>query len=370
MHDVLISLFGPIAFTGFVTWFIGLFNLDTKNKFCFFPGSINYTRILEGNINKAICNIDILTMIGKWANNCCENRTLSNHWWYKETPEVIQKSIDICVWNKEIKNMFAKLFSEDAFDIMIIDDMNEVYLTGKDRTSIHSDKVFFISHIDGPFSFIPYISVFRCLIGCNHNSTIETVFPMIPYKKKIGKGDILGFDFNREIHYIEEAPQNPFTLHKEEKDSRVTIKAHYCVYPKDLKYFAELTSYMNAEYNKSFRKLFLRTIKPENMYDYLSSYMVVYSTHMFVYSDIYIGHKNIILYSLLHILYNNYVLSEEGITSIYFFSLIYKIASFMNMSENDYEFYTFVRDVYILYVFVIINLTTIYNGIQNYPIPG
>merc|ERR1719230_1968192 len=111
--------------------------------------------------------------------------------------------------------------------------MNEVYVSSPTYT-MNSDKVFYMAHVDGPFFCWPHCYLFRSIIGINENQMISTQFPMTPMKATISTGDMVAFDFNREIHYIENDPSKPNT------DFRITLKVHYLVYPKSLKRFGKL----------------------------------------------------------------------------------------------------------------------------------
>jgi hypothetical protein len=55
-----------------------------------------------------------------------------------------------------------------------------------------------------------------------------THFPLANLSVNACQGDVLAFDFNREVHYIS-------TDHSKKDisdDFRVTLKLHYCVYPR------------------------------------------------------------------------------------------------------------------------------------------
>ena len=80
--------------------------------------------------------------------------------------------------------------------------MNELYVSINNSNKLNSDRVFFSKHIDGPFGFFPFCSVYRTLIGCNDNNFIITHFPLKNKDICISKNDLLPFDYNKENHYI------------------------------------------------------------------------------------------------------------------------------------------------------------------------
>ncbi len=49
--------------------------------------------------------------------------------------------------------------------------MNEVYISGptRDDEQFNSDQIFYTKHVDGPYGFIPFCSVYRCIVGMDKN---------------------------------------------------------------------------------------------------------------------------------------------------------------------------------------------------------
>src|SRR5690606_7732554 len=120
----------------------------------------------------------------------------------------------------------------------------------------NSDTVFYTEHIDGPFMLYPFAAVYRCIVAANENVQIRTSFPMTPAAVTLTTGDVGGFDFNREIHRIEHnAARNP--------GRRITLKLHYCVYPKRLPWYGRLLGNLTTRYDVAARRLFLKTLRPE-----------------------------------------------------------------------------------------------------------
>jgi hypothetical protein len=91
------------------------------------------------------------------------------------------------------------------------------------------------------------------------------------------EGDVLAFDFNREVHYI--------TMDEDQRhlsDShRVTLKLHYCVYPRVLAPLGWIMHALNVNYNKSFRALFLKTLNPSTLVEHFLAYQVNLNTFIF-----------------------------------------------------------------------------------------
>lgn len=342
---------------------LGLYMIDSRNKYAFFPGSLTYTRVLDTNLlgkrlrqsneEDKLKRRKISQMcdnIKTWAIQNIQQSHMSHHWWYDTLPSDVKGWFDGCSKSSEIRTMLGTLFYPDEYIIEEVHEMNEVYVTGDERKheALQSDRVFFISHIDGPFMWMPFVSVYRCLIGMNDNRKITTRFPMANYKKKIRKGDVLGFDFNREIHYI--------TANKTEcEEPRVTLKAHYCIYPKWAYYIGKLMYVCNARYNQLFRHLFLQTIDPSSWIDYFNGFVVVASTHCYVWLDMFVGYRNVYYIGFLYTLLAKGYLDTNLFSSALFFTSIYKSGATLTVSPNDpIEEWTFGRDLVLYYFLVFI----------------
>ena len=239
-------------------------------------------------------------------------------------------------------HMFSDLFHPMYYNIEPINEMNEIYVTGDERLDepIQSDRVFFISHIDGPFMWVPFASVYRCLIGLNDNDKITTCFPVAQTEYMLKKGDVLGFDFSREIHYIA-------ANHTYAKEPRVTLKSHFCIYPKWCSWLGKFMHIGNAKYNQLFRHLFLKTIEPETLIDRLNGFTVVASTHLFVWTDTYIGCRNVHFMTLLWYLQYVGFIDYFDITTMLFMVSIYKYGMFIYNPNliKEIEPWTTFRDI-------------------------
>ena len=95
--------------------------------------------------------------------------------------------------------------------------MDEIYVSRPEARNFKSssDDVFIVNHIDGPFYALPFTSVYRVLVCVRGDPDVSTHFPQNRHpdeKRTLAKGDVLGFDFNREIHYIDKTPSGSSTL--------------------------------------------------------------------------------------------------------------------------------------------------------------
>lgn len=329
------SLWTVLGMFGFIGWFM----LDSKNQYSFFPGSIMTSRILQTNVD-IISNKQITQWAVEHAQDDNRSSILSRHWWYESLPKEIQDRFQQTILHPKIEWMFRRLFSKSQYTIEPIYDMNELYIAGDDqKDKVHSDNVFYIPHIDGPFSFLPYVSVYRCLIALNPNDHISTRFPMCDKEVTLTTGDVLAFDFNREIHYIEKI--------RASEDPRIVLKAHYCIYPNEWVYIGTIVKYCNIWYNGLFRKLFLHSIEPVHFLETISSYAVVYGTHIFVWSDMYVGHKNFTYTMILYSMYLSGQINVKTLSYWFYGTALYKHVSILAYLKDleHIETISYMRDI-------------------------
>lgn len=140
-----------------------------------------------------------------------------------------------------------------------------------------------------------FASVYRCLVALDDNTKTVTKFPMIPDQITATTGDAFAFDFNREIHYIEEDPTR-----RANKQQRVVLKVHYAVYPVILAPWGWLLGTLNVAYNTLFRALFLKTLKPKTWFeDVLARFGVVGVTKLVYQVEEYVGYDNLAYLALV-----------------------------------------------------------------------
>jgi len=175
--------------------------------------------------------------------------------------------------------------------------MNEIYVSGPSRfnEASNSDNVFYQRHVDGPWGFLPFVSVYRCIVGMDNNQMTVTHFPLANHSHNACEGDVLAFDFNREVHYI----TRDESMMDKSDTFRVTLKLHYCVYPKVLAPLGHLMHFLNVRYNMLFRALFLKTINPVTLYEHFLAWNVNFQTLLFDQLESMFGQRNIIYLGLL-----------------------------------------------------------------------
>ena len=289
-----LNFFGYIL-TPLISLAVGGYCIDSKNTWCLFPGAPYFHRVLVCNIvtDAGESRKKDLQLIRNWVMDQKPPEDKSSHWWYYQLTHGALEAFDRCVKASQIHNTFRSLFSERHYCVDVIHGMNEVYVTGPDRKkddTSNSDNVFYTRHVDGPWGFVPFVSVYRCIVGMDRNMMITTHFPLAKISHNACEGDVLAFDFNREVHYIDRDDSKRDVS----DDYRVTLKLHYCVYPRFLAPLGWVMHLANVRYNQNFRALFLKTIAPQSLYEHFLALNVNGWTVLYDIVESNIGLRNII----------------------------------------------------------------------------
>jgi len=317
----------------------------------YFPWIHQKNRVYSTKLHET----DDINKLREWVISQNPSKDKSTHIWYNKLPTDISMLFLKLATSDKIINMFKNNLSKD-YNIDILNDMNEIYVTAPSSTKDEntSDTIFYTKHIDGPYYLFPFASCYRLIIGLDDNSNVVTCFNMIPENKIIKKCDVVAFDFHRECHYI-------YNENNVNKDLRVIMKVHYCVYPYWAYYFGKVLGILSIYYNETFRNLFLFTLTTNNFYKKSLATLMVKITQAVHDIEYYIGYNNI---SYLFILY-----FISSITNIYIFlfgtSFVHyfrKIDSIKNACDNlvlkrDIRFYYTVYSLQLYYIYYK-NITT------------
>jgi hypothetical protein len=247
-------------------------------------------RIVWGPLDPS--RADDLATVRAWVTEAQPTTDHTTHWWPRDTPPHVHEAIQRIAHGDDMRAHFGAVFGR-LWEVAPVLDMNEVYVAGPDGKR-NSDRVFFMSHIDGPWALWPWASVYRCLVGVNDNAHVHTHFPTAgtsyddPRTYTITTGDVLGFDFNRELHYITEDPG------RAEDHRRITLKLHYMVYPRFPPTWGWMLGWATARYNERARQLFLDTIATETPGERFWASLVLYTTKGFELVQRGMGTRNVL----------------------------------------------------------------------------
>ena len=169
----------------------------------YLPWRFQKSRVLHCKFRKDDPSLTQLHSIREWVIHQYPSVSTSTHWWFKDLPPDIKDSFYNIAKDKRIIEMFNEYFGKGMY-IDLLHDMNEVYVSPP--SNHNKDNIFYKDfgrrHIDGPFFSIPFASCYRVIVGLDENKDIMTVFHLTPESYIIKTGDVVGFDFNRECHYI------------------------------------------------------------------------------------------------------------------------------------------------------------------------
>jgi hypothetical protein len=83
---------------------------------------------------------------------------------------------------------------------------------------------------------------------------------------------VLGFDYSRELHWIDHVPGETNT------ERRSLVKLHYIVYPKGWHWYGNFCATLQTNYNTWARGNFLKTLNPEGVSGYILAWWIWLTT--------------------------------------------------------------------------------------------
>lgn len=292
-----------------------------------------------------------LAYMRQWILDQKPSTERTTHWWFNKLDEKPKKAFEEIATSEGVLGMFREKFSKAIYNVEVLEGMNEIYVACEQH-KMNSDTVFYMQHIDGPWYMIPFCGAYRCILAVNENERICTRFPMAPAKHTLTNGDIVGFDFNREIHYIE---NNPGTVRG--KEPRMTLKLHYVVYPKALKPLGKLLGYLTTLYDINARKLFLATIKPTGWFSQLTAYGILVVTNLMFLGEKLVGYYNMVYFGLA--ILGNFLLHDRFyLCATSFMHYLMYLGTYHQKTNVSYG--TFLRNVIFFKTLALINLAYFY----------
>mmetsp|Transcript_8053 Transcript_8053/g.14920 ORF Transcript_8053/g.14920 Transcript_8053/m.14920 type:complete len:597 (-) Transcript_8053:378-2168(-) len=294
---------------------------------------VAHNRVLYTKLDSAQQKKDLKTL-EKWVLDNEPSTDHTTHWWYDKLEGAPRDAFYRIANCDNLIGMFKESFGEKAYDVDIIDAMNEIYVASP-KYGFNSDGVFYMKHVDGPYGIFPFCSTYRTMVAVNFNQQIKTSFPMVPAAYTLSEGDAVGFDFNREVHVISDNKEK-------NTDFRICLKIHYCMYPKVLRPWGKLLKRLTTQYNTNARALFLATITPGSFRAKASAFLVLATTWLTEITETYMGLNN--LFYVLCLGLANYLIHPLIflIGTSYLHYIIY-LGTFY--SRRDIAFGTFKRDV-------------------------
>lgn len=303
-------------------------------------------------INCKLRNNNEIDEIRDWVLLQNPSKKTSTHWWQNDLPINIKNAFIKIMNSNEIINAFINKFGTNII-IDVIIDMNEVYVSSSSDIKKTSDEIFYTRHIDGPYFYIPFASCYRTIIGMDNNIEISTIFNLAEEEYTIKKGDVIGFDFHRECHYIRKNKDC------KNNDYRVVLKVHYCIYKDNLlgQFFGKILKNLSIKYDKNFRNLFLYTLEPKTAIEKNIANIMIVITKIYHDIEYYIGYNNISFILIVYLLsyYIQFYSIITGIISIIYLRLVDSInnSSLNLVLYRDCNFLAIQVFILLLYRYVI-----------------
>ena len=192
---------------------------------------------------------DAWRMIQQYATSHTIDSPKSHHVYESAFPAAVQPGMNALKYGSLYREIRDRMGSETHY-VETIDSMNELYVSASDADG--SDRVFETHHVDGPFLFLPWCRVFRCIVGLTPNQSVITHFPSQHAWVLVDERDFVAFDYNRDIHSI-------FVM-KQAEERRMTLKLHYICCPYFVpRWWVRCCKALHVGYNSVMRALFLQS---------------------------------------------------------------------------------------------------------------
>lgn len=258
---------------------------------------------------------------------------VTTHWWYSALESPLRQTVERIAASPRIVEMFRARYGEQLFAVEPLHDMNEIYVASMTHRN-NSDAVFYTEHVDGPFMVYPFAAVYRCIVAVNENVRIRTSFPMTPDAVTLTTGEVGGFDFNREIHRIEH------NAGAENSGHRITLKLHYCVYPRRLAWYGRLLANLTTRWDIAARRLFLKSLRPQRLFERLLAQCILLCTRSYRLLAEYVGGGSVAYLALLFVADRLFSAPIFLYGSSFIHYVLYMAVYY---TREDVAFYTFKR---------------------------
>ena len=264
-------------------WLLPCVMNAVMNNYWFLPYIVPRKKLVRATVESGT-SVVIRTVV----NGKVEERAETTHLWSNHDPEIavmMEKMVnDDC-----IKRGFQTLFTTDRWDVKPARGMNEIYTSaiGKQNKTA-SDTVFYTPHCDGPFWWTPGASLFRVLVAVTPNVQVKTRFVHSnPDGIVLTTNEVLGFDYNRELHWIDDTGEI-------NKWRRTVLKLHYVVYPKGWHRYAAIVEFLNTRYNTWARARFRETLTPHSSWERMLAFSILATTKLNTFIVQYVGWWNMV----------------------------------------------------------------------------
>lgn len=261
--------------------------IDSVIKRHFFLPKLFVSR--NRNVFEQVASRKAVEDLREWINTNVPEKPETTHVW-PHKQEGTDGPVTQLESDSAILAGFRKVFAAHHFDIKPVVEMNEIYVTAVGAIKeITSDAVFYTPHFDGPYWWLPGASLYRVLVGVTPNTMVRTRFNLqhSTEDKVVDMYDVLGFDYNRELHWIDHVPG------QSNKERRSLVKLHFVVYPKGWHKYGKWVADVNTAYNTWARGNFLKTLRPKGLYENALAWWIWVTTWTNAMFELFIGWNNL-----------------------------------------------------------------------------
>lgn len=204
------------------------------------------------------CNV-----IRNYTKDKCKDRSKTFHQYYQDCSIANRIVFDKLKYGSLLMKLHEHYTGQH---IEAIDGMNELYISSIGAGG--SDRVFETPHIDGPFCFLPFCTVVRCILAVQGKDNIATVFPAVPTAFVLQSHEYVVFDYNRDVHAIHSH------MDRSPERDRIVLKIHYIIAPPFLpRVVVGFYKNIHVYYNSTMRFLFLRSQNKDGKENLLSRFI-------------------------------------------------------------------------------------------------
>lgn len=203
--------------------------------------------IIQGYIN---IYVDTIRIIRLYVNDKLGNTKKKFNEYERNMPSYIRTYIGIIgnnirdiVFKSFCDKRYSSSVKQQEWDIISIYDMDELFIPSINVSSsdvVMEQKQQKIGFYDGPFFFLPFCHVYKCIVGIQGDDSIHSVFPHENKELLVHRNEFVAFNYNWDAHYIYKSENNDYepdyTMVAEEKNC-IMLKMHYIIFPKFLPLF-------------------------------------------------------------------------------------------------------------------------------------
>lgn len=269
-------------------WLLALVVDSVLRRHCFLP----HLPLRNRNLVSIVASKSAVDALRHWIRENVQFSEETTHVWpHERKGSTADAAVTELECDQAIDAAFRAVFPAQHYDVKPVRGMNEIYVTAVgSRKSINSDAVFYMPHTDGPYWFLPGASLYRVLVGVTHNEQVRTRFNLQhPSQNQVlDKYGVLGFDYNRELHWIDHVPGS-----KVNGERRSVVKLHFIVYPAGWHRYGAWCARANTAYNTWARGNFLQTLRPATARDNLTAWWIWACTKLNAELELRVGWSNL-----------------------------------------------------------------------------